>query len=360
MVTENQAWMYPSTTTKPSTTTTTTTQTDSGLLNLMRSGSVAVTSVGNLYYGAPTPGEVQTKITLKNGSVQSVDWSVATAYTFLRSHSKIGTLGDDVLLALARADASSTTGLTEQQMAAIGARFGVPTEWWLGISRATSGGGGTGVNKENEIRSLVAIISDEAARMGIPMTADEITSIAGVAQKQQWTQAQIIDSITAKLNFDTLQSGTIKASIDKFLAASKDYLVPLSTESLNQYAARIARGETTEDAVMTSIREAAKAANPWLATYIDQGLSPSDVLSPNRDYIAQQLEINPLEIDFMKPSDMAMFRVVDANGQVRIANQTELIKTARNDTRWKSTNNAKQLGAEMGSLLARVFGRSVF
>lgn len=365
MASENQSWMYPSTT-KPATTQTspyssqTAAQDSSSLYSAMRSGSVAVTSVGNFYYGAPTPGAVQTKITLKNGLVQSVDYAVAQSYLMFRSHSKIGTLNDDVLLALARANVSSTTGLTEAQMAGLGARFGIPTEWWLGISKTGGGGGGSGVNRDNEIRSLTAIISDEAARLGIPMTVDEITYIAGVAQKQQWTQAQIIDSITSKLNFDTLQTGTIKASIDKFVAASKDYLVPLSSQTLNQYAARIAKGETTEDAVMTAIREAAKSANPWLATYIDQGLSPSDVLSPNRDYVAQQLEINPLEIDFMKPNDMAMFRVVDANGTVRIANQTELTKTARNDTRWKNTNNAKQLGAEMGSLLARVFGRSVF
>lgn len=322
--------------------------------------AVVSTSVGNIYLDqGTTPGQPLAKIKLRNGNVVPMSFKQAQAYSAMVAHPKMGTLSDSVLMSIALTQASMNTPMTAEQMAVVGAKFGIPMEWWI-TAMKPGGGAGGGANAANEIRSLTAIISDEAAKMGIPMTAEEITYIASVAQKQNWTQAQIVDSITAKINFNTLQSGTIKASIDKFTATSKNYLVPLSTETLNQYASRIAKGETTEEAVMTSIREAAKAANPWLSSYIDQGLSPTDVLSPNRDFIAQQLEINPLEIDLMDSKNMSMFKVTDPDGKERMANQSELTRTVRNDGRWKNTNNAKQLGAEMGSLLARVFGRSAF
>lgn len=245
--------------------------------------------------------------------------------------------------------------MTKEMALIIGEKFGIPANRIL-----TGGTGGGGANRANEIASLSALIADQAKQLGINMTPEAVASIAQLAQKESWSGAQIIDRLTQNIDWMRLNAGTIKTSAEDFKRTASRFLVNLSDQSLQDWSLRIARGEMTEDTVNQLIREQAKVANPWLGQYIDQGIDPIDVLSANRDFIARNLEMDPLGLDLMDQSIMKLMTTEDATGQRRLANQSEMTVNVRQDDRWKNTNNAKNLAAGVGQMLSRIFGRSSF
>lgn len=222
------------------------------------------------------------------------------------------------------------------------------------------GGGGTGRNTADEVRSLTALISDMASQLGIPFTPEQIAGIASIAQKQGWGKEQIYDELLKDVDWFKLNAGTLKTSAANYKTIGQQYLVNLSDSSIQNWALRLAKGEMTEETILQSIKESAKVANPWLADYIDKGLSPMDVLAPNRDFVAQNLEINANELDLMDQKTLNMLTKTNPDGTRVLASQGDMLKNVRQDDRWKSTSNAKDLTAGMASLLAKVFGRSVF
>ena len=250
--------------------------------------------------------------------------------------------------------------LTVGQTTDLAGRYGVPTETILAYLRNSGGGAGGGVNKANEIKALTALVSDEAAKLGLTMSADQIATIATIAQKEGWTSAQIVDDLTKTVNFGSLQAGSLLTDVANFKIVGQNYLVNISDATAQQWALKIARGESTVETILNSIKEQAKAANPWLAQFIDKGIDPIDALAGNRDFIAKNLEIDAASLDLMDSKILNMMTVTDPNGTRRLANQGEMIKNVRQDDRWKNTNNAKELGANTANLLGRIFGRSVY
>lgn len=252
------------------------------------------------------------------------------------------------------------TDLTLGQSAELARKAGIPPEVFSARTRATGGGGGGGANRANEIKALTALISDEAAKLGLVIGADQISVIATVAQKEGWTSAQIIDDLTKTVNFGSLGAGTLTTSVAEFKTMGKNYLVNVSDATAQNWALKIARGEMTAETVLNNIKEQAKAANPWLAQFIDKGIDPIDALSGNRDFIASNLELDPVNLDLMDSKILSMMTVTEANGTKRLADQSEMLRNVRRDDRWKNTNNAKELGASTAGMLGRIFGRSVY
>lgn len=249
--------------------------------------------------------------------------------------------------------------LTAGQVAELARKNGIPVEIMTARMRAGGGTGG-GANRANEIKALTALIYDEAAKLGLQVNADQIATIASIAQKEGWTSAQIIDDLTKTVNFGSLGEGSLKTNIAEFKTLGTNYLVNISDATAQNWALKIARGETTAETVINSIKEQAKAANPWLAQFIDKGIDPVDALAGNRDFIAKNLEIDSVSLDLFDPKVLGMMTVTDANGTKRLADQSEMLRNVRRDDRWKNTNNAKELGAATAGMLGRIFGRSVY
>lgn len=245
------------------------------------------------------------------------------------------------------------------QLGLIATRYGVdPATIQRRIQGVGSGGGG-GVSKANQISSLAATISDMSRQLGIAFSPEQVTTFATLAQKNNWSSEQVVDEITKNIDWYKLNAGTLKTSVEDFKVTGRQYLVNLSDSTVQNWALAVAKGEMSQDTVVQSIREAAKIANPWLAPYIDKGLNPVDVLTPNRDFIAAGLEIDPNTLDLMDQKVINMM-TAEVNGQRQLANQSQLTTNIRNDSRWKTTSNANQLTSGMAGLLASIFGRSAF
>ncbi len=281
---------------------------------------------------------------------------------FTTSYPSLRNINQDIVVAFAVEQTKLPFGtyLSPGQMAITAERYGLNSSDFLRRLQGGTGSGGGGVNKADTVRTISALVSDMAKQLGIAFTPEQVATLSTTAEKQNWSRDQIVDELTKNVEWYKLNSGTIKTSYESYKTFGKQYLVNVSDTSAQNWALQIAKGETTEETVLQSIREAAKAANPWLASYIDQGLNPIDVLAPNRDFIAQNLEISPLELDLMDQKTLNLMTTTDASGVRKLADQSQMVKQVRTDERWKNTGNAKDLTAGMASILARVFGRSVY
>jgi len=230
-----------------------------------------------------------------------------------------------------------------------------------GINLLGGGGGGRSAeDKANSIRSFSAAIINAAGQFGIEMTPELVAYIAEVADDQNFSMDQLNDVILNEANWDALKPGTLTVNVDRIKQVANQYLIDTSTETLRNYSVKIASGQSSLEAVESMLKAQARIANPWMAEYIDQGISPVDLLASAQDRIAKSLGISASEVNFMDDRFMKMATVTDEKGTTRLATNTELTKQIRADDAWASTEEASQVTSALASSLAQIFGRSAF
>lgn len=239
--------------------------------------------------------------------------------------------------------------------------------WQVGIDASELAGGGAGgggglsaEEKANRIRSLSFTVANQAKLLGINLSTDAVTYIATVAQQQDYTQEQLTSTLANLGAWEELEPGTITTNADDIRNLAREHLVVLSEDSLRDYSRRIASGSMSPETVKNIIQMQAKQAMPWMTSIIDQGLTPTDVLSSGRDRIAQGLEITAGEVDLTDSKYMNMLTVTDEKSGTRLATNSEIDKNVRNDVRWRKTQAAKDTAIGVGQMVARIFGRSTF
>lgn len=232
--------------------------------------------------------------------------------------------------------------------------YGVPQN----VFNGGSGGGGT--NRANTLLSLQQAILNRSLALGVTFTPEEISYIANVALQLDYSQEQLMNDIVNLAKTKELGPGDLTAVQGNLQAVAKNYLISLDPSVYTDWSTRIAKGQATEDSFAAFVQAQAKIANPWLGEYIDQGLSPNELLQNARAQIAAGLEIDPMSIDFAKSDYMKLATITDDKGNVRLANNSELRANLRQDPRWENTDAAKQMTATLARRIAQIFGRSVF
>lgn len=239
-------------------------------------------------------------------------------------------------------------------------RYNVPQSAIPYLFRSSGGGGRSQQDRENIIRTFQTSILFRAKQLGLNLKPEEVDYIARVAEAQNYSAEQVDAALTGLIKWDSLQGGTLTAARDSINTLAKDYLVSLTDDLVRDWSTRLATGAATTEGFKSVVMAQAKLQNPWLATYIDQGLSPNELLDPGRRQIATSLGLNPAEIDFSDPTNMNLVTTKDDKGNTRLATIPEIRTNIRMDPRWEATDEARQTAASMARLLSEVFGRSAF
>jgi hypothetical protein len=256
-------------------------------------------------------------------------------------------------------DREGGADLERADMWRIGNRFGIP----ISVFGGGSGGGGGGKSAEQlqyDIQSLAITVSNEAKRLGITLNNDTVVYIATVAEKQGFSQEQLTTTLTGMTDWSALQDGDLTTNVQQFKDLGKNYLVNVDDKTAQDWATRVANNSMTADTVKSIIAQQAKTLNPWLTATIDSGINPLDMLAASRNKISESLGLNPAEVDFSNNQYLKMVTVDDPKSGMRLANNNELQKNIRTDTRWAKSSEAKQMGSQMAGMLSKIFGRSVF
>jgi hypothetical protein len=248
--------------------------------------------------------------------------------------------------------------IDRQLIAARAGRYGVPASALNALFGG--GGGGSGINRADELRSISTTLLNRSVSFGMSLTPEEIDYLARVAQQQSFSSEQLDTMLVDIANWDKLESGTLTASRDQIKALSSSYLVGMSEQTIQDWSEKIAKGQATAASIESYLRNQAKVMNPWMAQYIDQGLSPAELLQTSRDLIAENLELDANTVDFSQDRYMSLATVTDDKGNTRLASQQELLKNIRKDAAWSQTAQAKNVVSGTAQLIASIFGRSAF
>lgn len=236
------------------------------------------------------------------------------------------------------------------------------TSWWKNTSSAQRQWqqlvSEDPASAQNAIRQQSAIVHDRAKSLGLALSPAQINNIAQMTVQNGWTTEQYVDNLVAQIDWNTVQGGELTASRDRVKAIAGQYLVDVSDSTAQNYAARIAAGELTEDGVRSIMQQQAKGRFSWMADQIDQGVTVADYLMPVRDTIARELEMAPEEINLMDSQWLSMVETRDEKGQLRAATLNEAMLAARKKPQYAATRNAQETATSMMSQLGQIFGRS--
>jgi len=206
-----------------------------------------------------------------------------------------------------------------------------------------------------QVAQTQATIKNRAETLGVNVNTG---ALAAAATANGWTDAQTIDSILQQVNWATLEAGDLTAMRDDVLALGSDYLVGVSQQTAQNYAAKIASGEMSMEGVRSAMQKQAKARFGWMADQLDQGMTVKDYFAPIKDVIARELGVAHEEVDLMDSKYLKMVeRKDEKTGELRAATLDEAMLTARRDPRFAKSQKAEEMSTNLAGMVTEIFGR---
>ena len=217
-----------------------------------------------------------------------------------------------------------------------------------------------GQSQANSIASVLAVLKDRAAKLGMSMDEDTLRQVATVAVKSNWNDTQIMDRLLEGFNFGELQTGDMTAFADTTRQLGTNYLVTLTDQRIADLTQRAFAGELSEEAILQMIQQQAIAEMPFLESYIDRGLRPIDAFGSLVGTAARELELDENEIDLMDSKWRDMMVQQNNDGTQRLATMGEVRQAVRDLPEWQSTEAAQNNAQQVGVAIASIFGRGGF
>jgi hypothetical protein len=173
------------------------------------------------------------------------------------------------------------------------AKYGDPATWKLSVAEAEK------------------IVINEAQGLGYTLDPTQVSSLADFALNSSGGKAESITGlvltglkkqITTIGNINTA-GGLAATGVSGLKTTAANYLVGhlFNDDWYKSQEDSILKGITTQSAVESMIKSAAKSTYSSISDQIDAGLKPKDVLLPNVNRIANILEIDPSQVDVTNP-----------------------------------------------------------
>lgn len=213
---------------------------------------------------------------------------------------------------------------------------------------------------QRQIDSKKVTINNAASKLGLNMADGRLAQISEDSLRFGWTEEEVARAIAGEIRYDPNAAlhgdvGQWKAQVKQI---SSDFLVGVSDRTAHDWAVRIAMGEADEDNVTSYFREMAKSKLPTLKPYIDQGMTPGQIIEPYREEFARLLEVSPTQIDFL--NDPKWTKVLDTaapDGTRRMMTISESQTYVRGLEDFRKTKQANEQGAQLVQNLGQAFGK---
>lgn len=202
-----------------------------------------------------------------------------------------------------------------------------------------------------------AQIWDSARRMGIDIDSDLTARLSRQSLRFGLNEEQLNDMLVGQLRFSSEPKGQVGADMAGLKRMAAQYHTPMGDGQAFAFARRIAAGELTLEGMVGYFRRQAKSRYSHLADQIDAGFTPEEIFEPQRQAIAQTLEMSPAEIDFVKnPLWSKVTGIKDSKGRMRPMTMSETLEFARGQDRFWDTAAGNQAEAEVATLIGRELG----
>lgn len=144
----------------------------------------------------------------------------------------------------------------------------------------------------------------------------------------------------------------------EYVSYAAQYGMQIGFDQARQQIDRSVMGTSSPDALREEVRRWAKAAYPYLATQIDQGMTVQDVFEPIKNRAAQTLGVNPSQISLADPKWTSLMQFDDGKGGRRLATDDEINTKLRLDAQYgfAQTQNGRNEGFQVNQAIGKAFG----
>lgn len=199
-------------------------------------------------------------------------------------------------------------------------------------------------------------ISNLTSQLGFTLNNDDTKWIAGRVLREGWSDEQLKRFLGQLARQNGLGAGQISDQAAGFKALARSYLSTMSDQQAQEFAIRVAEGSLSREGVESLLRNEAKSRFTWLAPQIDSGMTPQDLFGATRNAVAQELEIDPNQID-LNDSNWSIITSPIVDGQTtRSMNFYEAQRWARQRPEWRLTDRANRQASEIGLNLLKTMG----
>ena len=178
--------------------------------------------------------------------------------------------------------------------------------------------------------SRLAELNDLVGQWGVQIPTERLNEIVEGSLAVGASYQQLVDMVGGEILRSNLGPGGVTATQDQLRSMARQYLVPVSDETLSTWAANILAGSATEDGFQSYMIESAKTMFPALTAALDAGQTVSQYVDPYRQIAARELGINPNSIDFTDSKWSRAIHQMSDQGPVAM-NIADWIATLRTD-----------------------------
>ena len=153
-------------------------------------------------------------------------------------------------------------------------------------------------------------------------------------------------------------SGSVAAAATTFRNIAKNqYYLPIDQKEAHRWGIELALGVKDESAVKELMSQRAMSRFPHLKELLKNGATMEEIFSGHRALIAQELELNPTQIDFTKDWVKVLQQTDPQTKKPRPMTLHETQTLARQDKRWWRTTKGREQDAGMANFFLKTFGK---
>lgn len=224
---------------------------------------------------------------------------------------------------------------------------------WLDLKhRDPASAGDQIVKKTTELKQ-------QAQALGVTIPEDQWARLAEDSLKFDWDDNEIRSNLTNYFVFDQNRlTGAAQAARAHIEQAARDWLVPMDDKTMENWVTQIVKGTATTDYFDTYLANQARSLFPQLTDAIDRGVAPAQYMAPYATIAAQELNLNPEDIDLRDPKWMRAVHQVDDKGGRRPMTLYDWRNLVRTDESygWDKTQAGRDHGASLARNIAAQFG----
>lgn len=200
----------------------------------------------------------------------------------------------------------------------------------------------------------------QAVQMGATLGTRQAQALAAKAMTEGWSDdsGRIAQELAEWIDTGRDLTGTAGDTEDvlRELATRNGVGRDMDDRFFRESAAGVVGGQVTSEVLEDQIR--ARAAKKW-AAWSDQilaGKDVADLASSHVSSVASMLEVDPDTVDLDDPLLARALRGTDDKGNPAVASVTDLERMIRQDSRWRTTKNARDEMTSVGFDVLRRFG----
>jgi hypothetical protein len=195
--------------------------------------------------------------------------------------------------------------------------------------------------------------------LGYTLDPQRLNHLANTAIAAGWTAAQEQQAIGAEFKYHGAQQvyqGAAGQTITQLQQIARQYVVPLSRQTIQQWARQILEGTYTTNDFQAYAQQQAESLYPTLAAPLKQGQTVVQWADPYIQLASQILERPADQFNLADPKWNKALLQPQPDGERTAMPLDQWAQYLRNLPEYQQTSQAKQAAADFGLALGNIFG----